>query len=33
MDRAKIKRSGQVLAPSLFTFGNMACGFYSLLAA
>lgn len=32
MDRAKIKRSGQVLAPSIFTLGNMACGFYALLA-
>ncbi|MFA6092220.1 MAG: CDP-diacylglycerol--serine O-phosphatidyltransferase [Elusimicrobiota bacterium] len=33
MDRALLKRSGQVLAPSLFTVGNMACGFFSLLAA
>ena len=33
MDRVKLKRGGQVLAPSLFTMGNMACGFYSLLAA
>ena len=32
MDRVKLKRGGQVLAPSLFTMGNMACGFYSLLA-
>ncbi len=27
------KRIGQVLAPSLFTLGNMACGFYALLAS
>ncbi|MFA6030318.1 MAG: CDP-diacylglycerol--serine O-phosphatidyltransferase [Elusimicrobiota bacterium] len=33
MDKGKLKRSGQVLAPSLFTMGNMACGFFSLLAA
>ncbi|MBI4386311.1 MAG: CDP-diacylglycerol--serine O-phosphatidyltransferase [Elusimicrobia bacterium] len=33
MDRLTLKRSGQVLAPSLFTMGNMACGFYSLLAS
>lgn len=33
MDRQALKRSGQVLAPSLFTLGNMACGFYALLAA
>jgi CDP-diacylglycerol--serine O-phosphatidyltransferase len=32
MDKAKLKRSGQVLAPSLFTMGNMACGFFALLA-
>ncbi|HBL18867.1 MAG: CDP-diacylglycerol--serine O-phosphatidyltransferase [Elusimicrobia bacterium GWA2_69_24] len=32
MDRHKIKRSSQVLAPSIFTMGNMACGFYSLMA-
>ncbi|HAH06288.1 MAG TPA: CDP-diacylglycerol--serine O-phosphatidyltransferase [Elusimicrobia bacterium] len=32
MDKAKLKRSGQVLAPSLFTMGNMACGFFCLLA-
>lgn len=33
MDAEKLKRSGQVLAPSLFTMGNMACGFYALLNA
>lgn len=33
MDRQGLKRSGQVLAPSLFTIGNMFCGFFSLLAA
>ncbi|MBI5241391.1 MAG: CDP-diacylglycerol--serine O-phosphatidyltransferase [Elusimicrobia bacterium] len=33
MDRLTLKRSGQVLAPSVFTLGNMACGFYALLAA
>ena len=33
MDRVKLKRSGQVLAPSLFTMGNMACGYYSLVAS
>lgn len=33
MDKNKLKRGGQVLAPSLFTMGNMACGFYSLIAA
>lgn len=33
MDRVKLKRGGQVLAPSLFTMGNMACGYYSLMAA
>ena len=33
MDRVKLKRSGQVLAPSLFTMGNMACGYYSLMAS
>ena len=33
MDKEKLKRSGQVLAPSIFTMGNMACGFYSLNAA
>lgn len=33
MDRERLKRSGQVLAPSVFTMGNMACGFYALLAS
>lgn len=33
MDRQKLVRSGQVLAPSIFTMGNMACGFYALNAA
>ena len=33
MDKLTLKRGGQVLAPSLFTVGNMACGFYALLAA
>ena len=33
MDRLSLKRGGQVLAPSIFTVGNMACGFYALLAA
>lgn len=32
MDKQVIKRGGRVLAPSLFTLGNMACGFYALLA-
>lgn len=29
----RLKRGGQVLAPSLFTVGNMGCGFYALLAS
>jgi CDP-diacylglycerol--serine O-phosphatidyltransferase len=33
MDKQTLKRSGQVIAPSLFTMGNMACGFYALLSA
>ena len=33
MDTRALKRGGQVLAPSLFTVGNMACGFYALMAA
>lgn len=33
MDKGKLKRSGQILAPSIFTVGNMVCGFYALLAA
>jgi CDP-diacylglycerol--serine O-phosphatidyltransferase len=32
MDKLTFKRGGQLLAPSLFTVGNMACGFYALLA-
>ncbi|MFH2203518.1 MAG: CDP-diacylglycerol--serine O-phosphatidyltransferase [Elusimicrobiota bacterium] len=33
MDRGQIKRGGQFLAPTMFTMGNMACGFYAVLAA
>jgi CDP-diacylglycerol--serine O-phosphatidyltransferase len=33
MDKQALKRGGQVLAPSLFTLGNMACGFYALLSS
>jgi CDP-diacylglycerol--serine O-phosphatidyltransferase len=33
VDKHVIKRGGQLLAPSLFTLGNMACGFYALLAS
>jgi CDP-diacylglycerol--serine O-phosphatidyltransferase len=33
VDRQVIKRGGRVLAPSLFTLGNMACGFYALLSS
>ena len=33
MDRVALKRGTQVLAPSLFTMGNMACGYYSLMAS
>jgi len=33
MDKLTLKRGGQVLAPSVFTVGNMACGFYALLSA
>jgi CDP-diacylglycerol---serine O-phosphatidyltransferase len=32
MDKLTLKRGGQLLAPSLFTVANMACGFYALLA-
>jgi len=32
MDAKALKRGGQVLAPSLLTVGNMACGFYALMA-
>ncbi len=30
---AKLKHTGAVTVPSLFTLGNMACGFFSILAA
>ena len=33
MDKLTLKRGSRVLAPSVFTVGNMACGFYALLAA
>ena len=33
MDKKTLKRGGQVLAPSLFTLGNMACGFYALISS
>ena len=33
MDKQVLKRGGRVLAPSLFTLGNMACGFYALLSS
>jgi CDP-diacylglycerol---serine O-phosphatidyltransferase len=33
MDARAVKRGGQLLAPSLLTVGNMACGFYALLSA
>ena len=33
MDKLTLKRGGQLLAPSLFTVANMACGFYALLSA
>jgi CDP-diacylglycerol--serine O-phosphatidyltransferase len=33
MDKHALKRGSRVLAPSLFTLGNMACGFYALLAS
>jgi CDP-diacylglycerol--serine O-phosphatidyltransferase len=33
MDKQALKRGGQVLAPSLFTLANMACGFYALLCS
>jgi CDP-diacylglycerol--serine O-phosphatidyltransferase len=33
VDKHVIKRGGQLLAPSLFTLGNMACGFYALLSS
>ncbi|MBI5211561.1 MAG: CDP-diacylglycerol--serine O-phosphatidyltransferase [Elusimicrobia bacterium] len=33
MDRQTLKRGGKVIAPSFFTVGNMACGFYALMAS
>jgi len=30
---AKLKHTGAVTVPSLFTLGNLACGFFSILAA
>jgi CDP-diacylglycerol--serine O-phosphatidyltransferase len=33
MDKQALKRGGAVLAPSLFTLGNMACGFYALMSS
>ena len=30
---SKLKRTGAVAAPSLFTLGNLACGFFSILNA
>jgi CDP-diacylglycerol--serine O-phosphatidyltransferase len=33
MDKRALTRGGRVLLPSLFTLGNMACGFYALLAS
>ncbi len=32
MDKLSFKRGSRVLAPSLFTVGNMACGFYAILS-
>ena len=29
----KLKRTGAAAAPSLFTLGNLACGFFSILSA
>ena len=29
----KLKHTGAITAPSLFTLGNLACGFFSILAA
>ena len=29
----KLKHTGAMTAPSLFTLGNLACGFFSILAA
>jgi CDP-diacylglycerol--serine O-phosphatidyltransferase len=33
MDSLALRRGGRVLVPSLFTVGNMACGFYAVLAS
>lgn len=33
MDKQALKRGGAILAPSLFTLGNMACGFYALMSS
>lgn len=33
MDKQALSRGGRVLAPTLFTLANMACGFYALLSA
>ena len=33
MDKLTWRRGGRVLAPSVFTVGNMACGFYALMAS
>ena len=30
---SKLKHTGAITAPSLFTLGNVACGFFSILAA
>ncbi len=30
---SKLKKTGAVAAPSLFTLGNLACGFFSILSA
>ena len=30
---SKLKHTGAITAPSLFTLGNLACGFFSILAA
>ena len=33
MDKQALKRGGAILAPSLFTLANMACGFYALISS
>lgn len=33
MDKQALKRGGAILAPSLFTLGNMACGFFALMSS